>query len=421
MKSRQTALFGIISLAMNKIPKDKKPWLTAGIGSIGLASFFSDSGHEIVTSVLPSFITSTLHASAGVLGLIEGLSDALTGIMKLIGGPLANDEKLRGKLASGGYVGTAVATAAIGVSTAVWQAGIFRALAWLSRGLRSPSRDTMLASLADKENYGKAFGVERAGDNLGAVVGPLLAAVLVGVVGIRHAIYFSIIPGLLAAVAITVAARAAKRHASPIKRKIKLEFAGLKEAGLLRPLLPIAFFELGNIATALLILRATQLLHTDTRSLTAAASLAIIIYAAHNAFASAVAIIGGHLVDKVGPKIVFASGAFIYILAYLGFAASFHSWIWLLGAFILAGTAIGLSETAESSLVARMLPDHLRGSGFGLLGGIQSFGDFASTAVVGLLYTVISPTAGFIYAAVWMVLSVSASFRSDLGLKRLAT
>jgi len=401
-------------MAKTQTPQaEKKQWLTAGVGSIGLASFFSDSGHEIVTSLLPSFLTSVLHASAGVLGLIEGLSDALTGVMKLVGGPLANDEKIRGKLASGGYFGTAIATAAIGLATTVWQAGVLRAIAWVSRGLRSPARDAMLASLADKENYGKAYGVERAGDNLGAVVGPLLAALLVGWVGVRHAIYFSIIPGFLAAFAITFAAKEVKRHGEPIKRKIKFEFNSLKEAGLLKPLLPIAFFEMGNIATTLLILRATQLLHSDGRSLTAAASLAIIIYAAHNAFASIVAIAGGHWVDKAGPKVVFGTGAFIYILAYLGFAASFHSWVWLLGAFILAGTAIGLSETAESSLVARILPDHLRGSGFGILGGIQSFGDFASTAVVGLLYATVSPTAGFIYAAVWMVLSVIASLKGS--------
>lgn len=393
---------------------EKKKWLTAGIGGIGLASFFSDSSHEIVTSVLPSFLTSTLHASAGILGLIEGISDALTGLMKLVGGPLANDSDRRGKLASGGYVGTAIATAAIGAATTVWQAGALRAFAWLSRGLRSPSRDAMLASLAEKENYGKAYGVERAGDNLGAVVGPLLASVLVAWVGIRHAMYFSIIPGLLAAVAITVAAKEARKFASPIKRRVKIEFTALKEAGLLKPLLPIAFFELGNIATTLLILRATQLLHADGRSLTAAASLAIIIYAAHNAFGAVVALVGGHWVDKAGPRVVFGTGAFLYVLAYLGFALSFHSWIWLLGAFILAGSAIGLSETAESTLVARILPDHLRGSGFGLLGGVQSFGDFASTAAVGLLYSVVSPTAGFIYAAGWMVLSVLASLRGAL-------
>jgi hypothetical protein len=113
--------------------------------------------------------------------------------------------------------------------------------------------------------------------------------------------------------------------AAPAKRKIKLELGRLKKAGFLEPLLPIALFELGNIATTLLILRATQQFHTDARSLTAATSPAIIIYAVHNAFASAVAFGGGYWIDKRGPKMVFATGAFAYIWAYLGFAASFRN------------------------------------------------------------------------------------------------
>jgi sugar phosphate permease len=143
-----------------------------GVRSVALASFFSDSGHEIVTAVLPSFFTSVLHGSAASLGLIEGISDALTGIAKLVGGPLSNDARRRGRLASSGYIATALATGAIGLVATVWQAGILRALAWLSRGLRSPARDSLLASLADETGYGRAFGLERAGDNLGAVVGP---------------------------------------------------------------------------------------------------------------------------------------------------------------------------------------------------------------------------------------------------------
>jgi len=296
------------------------------------------------------------------------------------------------------------------VST-VWQAGALRAFAWLSRGLRSPSRDTMLASLAETDDHGKAFGVERAGDNLGAVVGPLLAALLVPLVGIRTTIYISIIPGVLAALAITVAAKEALKHASPIKRKISFEFSNLKKAGLVQPLIPIACFELGNVATTLLILRATQLLHTGGRSFAAATSIAILIYAAHNAFAAVMALFGGRWIDKSGPKIVFATGALVYILAYAGFAMNLRSWPALLIAFILAGTAIGLSETSESTLVSKMLPDKLRGSGFGLLGGVQSFGDFASSAVVGLLYVAVSPAVGFFYAAGWMILSLFASIR----------
>jgi len=389
-------------------------WLTRGVRSVGLASFFSDSGHEIATSILPSFVTHTLHSSAGALGLIEGLSDALTGLAKLIGGPLANDEGRRLRLATGGYLVTAAATGAIGLATTIWQAGLLRALAWTARGARSPARDSMLATLAPPDAYGRAFGLERAGDNLGAVAGPLLAAGLVAWIGIRPAIYFAAIPGVFAAVAITVAAKEARAMHDPIRRRFALELGGLRRAGLARPLLPIALFEVGNCATTLLILRATDLLHHHGRTAATATALAVLLYAGHNASASAFSLGGGHWIDRTGPRSVFATGAALFALAYAGFAVGVRAWPALLGFFLLAGGGIGLAETAESALVARLLPDDLRGSGFGVLGGLQSFGDFASSAAVGLIWTVVSPTAAFAYAAAWMVLAAVTALRTQL-------
>lgn len=381
-------------------------WLTAGVGSVGAASLFSDSGHEIATAVLPSFLTTVLHSSAAALGFIEGFSDALVGVAKLVGGPLANDPRRRHRLASGGYVGTAVATGAIGLAATVWQAGLLRAIAWASRGIRSPARDTMLASLAPAHAYGRAFGLERAGDNLGAVIGPLLAAGLVTWVGIRPAFYVAFLPGLLAAVAITVAAREARRRGEAPGGRMRLQLGGLRRAGLVAPLLPVVLFEFGNVATTLLILRATQLLTTGGRSAAAATSLAILIYAAHNAFGSVVALAGGRWIDAAGPRVVFGAGAAVYVAAYAGFAVGPHSWWWLLVAFTLAGSGIGFAETAESTLVAHLLPAALRGSGFGVLGGVQAVGDLVSTVVVGVLYTTVSPTAGFGYAGAWMLASL---------------
>ena len=270
-------------------------WLTPGVLAVGGASLFSDAGHEMVTSVLPTFLTSTLHAGPGALGAIDGLADALTGVCKLAGGPLANDPTRRGRMASGGYLGTGLATAAIGLTTAVWQVGILRAVAWGSRGLRSPARDMLLTDVASEGAYGRAFGVERAGDNAGAVIGPLMAAGLVAVLGIRHAILLAFIPGVLAAVAIMVAARAARKALTSTtgRRTLSFNLGELRQAGLARVLTPVAFFELGNLATTLLILRATDLLHTDARSLTAATSLAILLYAAHNLVATLAALFGG--------------------------------------------------------------------------------------------------------------------------------
>lgn len=241
------------------------------------------------------------------------------------------------------------------------------------------------------------------------MIGPLLAAGLVSWVGIRPAIYFAFIPGLLAAVAITVAAREARKRGEPPSERIRLQLGDLRRAGLGAPLLPVVLFEFGNVATTLLILRATQLLTSGGRSVAAAASLAILIYAAHNAFGAVVALIGGRWIDAAGPRVVFGAGAAVYVLAYAGFAIGPHAWWWLLVAFTLAGSGIGFAETAESTLVARLLPEGLRGSGFGVLGGVQAVGDLVSTVVVGVLYTVVSPTVGFAYAACWMLASFATT------------
>lgn len=385
-------------------------WLTPGVGAVGAASFFSDAGHEVTTSVLPAFLTGTLGASAAALGVIDGISDALIGVMKLIGGPLANDPHRRGRTASGGYLGTAVATGAIGAALTVWQVGALRAIAWLSRGLRSPARDALLASLSPTSAQGRAFGLERAGDNLGAVAGPLLAAGLVSWVGVRPTLYLAAIPGLFAALAIIVAARESWRrtHTGPGPASRRLELRALRGAGMLGALVPVLLFEFGNLATTLLILRATQLL-TSQRSVATATSLAILLYAGHNAVATLASLAAGRWFDRVGPRWVFAAGAVAYVMAYGAFSVGLHSVIAVALAFAAAGVGIGLAEPTESAVVAQLLPDRLRGSGFGVLGAIQATGDMVATVVAGLLYTLVSPAVAFWYAAAWMVAATIAS------------
>ena len=389
-------------------PKDEDAkWLTPGVASLGAASFFSDAGHEIATSVMPAFLTSVLGGSAAALGLIEGVSDALTGTMKVIGGPLANDPARRRRLATGGYIVTAAATAAIGFATAVWQVGVLRALAWAARGVRSPARDALLGSLARPHTFGRAFGLERAGDNLGAVVGPLLAAALVAWLGLRPAIWFAFVPGMLAAVAIIFAAREARALTTGARRPIRLNVQRLRRAGIGRPLLPVLLFECGNLATTLLILRATYLF--TTLGFANAASLAILLYAGHNAVAALIALPGGLWLDRVGPRRVFASGAIAYVLAYGLIALASIHWVFALAGFLLAGAGIGLAETAESALIVRILPDELRGSGFGVVGGIQAVGNIVGTVVAGALYATVSPATAFTYAGAWMLLSACAA------------
>lgn len=384
-------------------------WLTPGVGAVSAASFFSDAGHEVTTSVLPAFLTGTLGASAGALGIIDGVSDALTGVMKLVGGPLANDPDRRGAAASGGYVGTALATGAIGAAVTLWQVGALRAAAWMARGLRSPARDALLASVAPEAARGRAFGLERAGDNLGAVAGPLLAAGLVGWLGVRPTLYLAAVPGLLAAVAIVIAAREARRSRRSAGAVPRLQLGALRDAGMMRALLPVALFEFGNVAATLLILRATGLLTSAGRSAAAATSLAIVLYALHNLVAAAASLLAGQWHDRNGPRTVFACGAAAYVAGYAMFAIGPHAVPAVAAAFLLAGAGIGLAEPTQSTVVSQLLPDHLRGSGFGVLGAVQATGDLVATVVAGLLYAGVSATAAFGYAAAWMALAVCAS------------
>jgi MFS family permease len=145
------------------------------------------------------------------MGLIQGVSDGLAGAARLAGGALADDPHRRRAQAVGGYATTAVLSSLIGAATSGWQVGMLRAGAWAARGLRVPARNALLADIVPPAVYGRAYGFERAMDNLGAIAGPLLALALVGLLGNRTAIALSIIPGLLAALAIVYAIRHAPR------------------------------------------------------------------------------------------------------------------------------------------------------------------------------------------------------------------
>jgi Major Facilitator Superfamily len=187
--------------------REQSAWLTPGVAGIGTASLLADVGHEIPTALLPSFLTATLGAPAAALGLIEGVADGLAGTARLAGGALADDPTRRRATAVGGYASTAVLSGLIGVTTSVWRVGVLRGASWFARGLRVPARNALLADVVRASAYGRAYGFERAMDNLGAIGGTLLALGLVALVDGRAAMLLSIIPGLLATAAILYAIR----------------------------------------------------------------------------------------------------------------------------------------------------------------------------------------------------------------------
>ncbi|MFI5039693.1 MAG: MFS transporter [Solirubrobacterales bacterium] len=371
-----------------------------------VASLLSDLGHEVPTSLLLSLLTSTLYAPASALAVIEGVADGLAGAANFAGGAPADDPARRRSIAVGGYASTAVLSGLIGAAGSAWQVGILRAGAWTARGLRVPARNALLADVVPATAYGRAYGFERAMDNLGAIGGPLLAIALVGLIGVRSAILLSTIPGLLAALAIIYAIRHAPALAVRHHQPIPLRVRPLVHGRLGRLLAAAAALELGNLAATLMILRATDLLEPG-RSHTSAAQLALLLYAAYNLAATLASIPAGHAGDRQGMLTILAAGTGCFTLAYLGFAASGESLVLLAGCFVLAGIGIGCAETAQTAAVAQLAPQHLRGSAFGLLAAIQAVGNLAASAIAGILWSAISPTAAFLYVAGWMILALA--------------
>jgi MFS family permease len=386
---------------------EPRPWFTPGVRGIGLASLLADVGHEIPTALLPSFLTSVLMAPVAALGLIEGIADALSGITKVIGGALADDPHRRRSIAVGGYTLTAILSAAIGLAGAVWQVVLLRAGSWAARGIRQPSRNALLADSVDVSAFGRAYGFERSMDNLGAVIGPVLALVLVAAIGIREAILVSVVPGLLAAAAIIYAVRHLERPKERHTAPVRLVVRPLLHGQLGRILLGVSLFELGNMAATLLILRVTDLLAPE-RGQDAAVQLAIALYVGYNLAGTLASTPAGWMADRVGARLVFAGGVAMFALAYAMFALAGPDVLVLGAAFVLAGVGIGAVETGENAAVATLAPGGRRGSAFGLLAGIQSLGDFAASAVIGLIWTVAGPAVAFGAAVVMMLASLGS-------------
>lgn len=389
-------------------------WLTPGVRGIGTASLLADAGHEIPTALLPSLLTSTLGAPAAALGIIEGVSDGLAGLARLGGGALADDPHRRRNVAVGGYATTAVVSAATAGATSAWQVGVLRAGAWTARGLRVPARNALLADTVAPTAYGRAYGFERAMDNLGAIIGPVLAIVLVAAVGTRWAIALSAIPGLLAAVAIVYAIRHTavpkEREHQPIRIRIRPVLRG----ALGRFMAGVSLFEFGNCAATLLILRATDLL-SPNRTTDRATQLAIGLYVAYNIAATAVSLAAGHHSDRRGANRTFLYGIAAFAVAYTAFAVGPSSIAFLAVAFALAGVGIGIAETAEHAAVASLAPEELRGSSFGLLAALQSAGNLAASSIAGILYTTVGPGWAFGFLAAMMVTAVVACATTNRG------
>jgi MFS family permease len=218
-----------------------------------------------------------------------------------------------------------------------------------------------------------------------------------------------VIPGLVAAGAIFLAIKAAPKLEPREHRPLRLRVRPVLRGGLGRLLYAITAFEVGNAAATLLILRATDVL-SPGHGHDSAVKLGLVLYAGYNLAAAVSSLPAGRLHDRRGSIVVLSLGVASFLVAYAGFAVTGGTVVLLAALFLLAGAGKGLVETAEQAAVAELAPADLRGSAFGVLAAIQSFGNLAASATAGALWTLVSPRAAFLYLATWMLVSLTALF-----------
>jgi len=388
------------AIAAHELPPAR--WINRTTLGIGLTSLLSDWSHEIATALLPALLVS-LGAGPGWLGAIEGISDGLSSVTKLISGHWTDRLRKRKPFVVSAYALTALATGAIGFAGGGVQVLFARATAWLARGVRSPAKKALLAASVPPEAYGRAFGLERMMDTLGAVAAPLTALWLLRVTShnYRHVLLWTLVPGLAAAAAFGLLVR--ERPSEPTAKKTFV--AGLRGLpGNFRWLLTAAgVFGLGDFSHTMLILYATQKL-TPSMGAGRAASVAIGLYLLHNVFYAAFAYVGGWLSDYASHRKIVLAGGYAVAAAMAGLLATGASQRFvLIAVFALAGSFTGVVEALEDSLTAVMVPKTQHGMAYGSLAAVNSVGDFASSIVVGALWTAVSPAAAFAAAGVLFV------------------
>jgi MFS family permease len=386
---------------------------------IVLATFFSDVGHEMVTAILPMYLAS-IGLGAATLGTVEGFSDLVYSLSKLGGGILGQRVEKKRPLVALGYFITALGTGSMAfVHTAVGLVSL-RASAWIGRGFRSPLRDFLLADEVEPTHYGRAYGIERAADMLGALTGPLIAVLLVSLrLELRSIILWSIVPASIPVISILLLTRdrgVARGEPQPTSSTVavpsppKATPSHRLSGQFKRYLAGVLLFGLGDFSRTFLILLASRALGEDGHSATGTVSIAVLLYVMHNGISALAAYPIGHLADRMSKLDVLIGGYALGVATNVLLALTSASVPWLVVAMVLSGIYIAVEETVEKAAAAEMLPREQKSFGFGILASANAVGDMLSSIGVGLLLDAGRPGLAFGLPAVaglvgttWMI------------------
>jgi MFS family permease len=383
---------------MTEITAESKPkasWRTLprNVWAASLTSFFMDVSSEMVINILPLFLSNVLGVKTNIIGLIEGIAEATASLLKVFSGWLSDKLRARKWLAVAGYGLSTVAKPFFYFANS-W--GLVAGVRWADRvgkGVRTAPRDALVADSIDDHHRGLAFGFHRAADTGGAVLGLLIALLVVwltqsfsqelGRRTFQTVVLISLIPAVLAVLSLAIGARDV-----PVKEKRqppRITFKGLGKPFLVFMVI-VGIFDLGNSSDAFLVLRAQE------RGLNVLGVLGML--ATFNLVYTLVSTPAGSLSDRVGRRRIIVGGWLVYALIYLGFALAGTGWhVWVL--YALYGIYYGLAYGTTKAMVADIVAPELWGTAYGTYNAVLGILDFPASLIAGLLWDGVGTWKGF--------------------------
>ena len=354
--------------------------------ALGLVSLLTDFSSDMIYPLLPLFLTATLGAGPAVLGIIEGVAEATASLLKLFSGVWSDRIGRKKPLVFAGYFLSAVARPLVGFSSAWIHVLAVRFSDRIGKGVRSSPRDALIAASVSAEDRGRAFGLQRAMDHMGAVLGPVAAFLLLAGAGLsyRSVFFLSAVPGAAAVAVLLLLVHDPGRQATrngktfPLDRNIPPDFR--------RYLLIVSLFTLGNASDSFLILRAV-----DSG---VPAAWVPLLWGAFHVVKSSFSTYGGILSDRWGRKQLIVGGWIVYAACYAAWGVV-EGAAWMVALFLVYGLYSAATEGAERAFVADFIPPEVRGTAFGWFHLAVGVSALPASVLFGALWTAYGARTAF--------------------------
>ncbi len=383
------------------MPEEKKKnlGLYGNVLSLGLVSFFTDISSEMVFSILPSFILGLPGASYAVLGFIEGLAEFLSYALRSISGIFSDKFRRRKVIVFIGYAFSTLTKPLFAMASTAFEVLVVRVSDRIGKAIRTSPRDALLSESVPEEQMGKVFGIHRTLDQLGAIIGPVLASSLILFLGVtvRDIFWTSFVPGSIALIILLLLVKE-KVSKSTTETKILQGVRSVLRGRFPLLLLVVGVFSIGAFNFSIILAKAEDIGLPE--------AVIPLVYATINITHVIIAIPSGMLSDRIGREKVLIIGYVAFLLSALLLSQQIIIPAYIFLVALIYGLYMGIGETIQRAMIPRYAPMDLKGTAYGLYYLVIGIGFFIANTVVGALWTYAGSAVAASYSIVTSIAAI---------------